>query len=133
MTKSPDGNLLVTLHAPGTARAGTTIPIALRLENRSSEQLELYLRGREATYDFIVTARDGDIVWRRLEGEIVPAILRVDVLEPGQILEFRDTWDQRNNGGEAVAPGYYTIRGAVLSDGSATLESPAFQLRIASK
>ena len=133
MTQLHDRNILVTLHAPKTARVGSAIPITLRIENKSAEPLELYLRGREATYDFIATASDGELVWRRLEHEIVPAILRVDVLEPGQVVEFRDSWDQRDNAGDPVAPGSYTIRGSVLTDGSATLEAPAIPLRITRK
>lgn len=130
MTPSVDGNPLVTLHAPRTATVGTAIPIIMRIENKSDAPLELYLRGRKATYDFLVTASGGDVVWRRLEGEVVQAILRLEVLGPGQILEFRDSWDQRDNAGELVAPGAYTIRGTVLSDGSSTLESAAVALRI---
>ena len=133
MTRSADENLVVTLHALETARPGRSIPITMRIENRSVEPLELYLLGREATYDFTVTASNGDPVWRRLEDEIVPAILRVEVLEPGQVLEFRDSWDQRDNAGEPVAPGSYTIRGTVLTDGSATIESPAIPVRITGK
>lgn len=130
MIRSADEKIVVTLHAQRTARVGESIPITLRMENKSSAPLELYLLGREPTYDFIVTASDGELVWRRLDGEIVPAILRVEVLEPGQVLKFRDTWDQRDNAGELVAPGFYVIRGAVLTDGSSNLESPATPLRI---
>lgn len=130
MTRPLDGNPLVTLHAPESVAAGTAIPITMRVENKSAKPLELYLRGREITFDFIVTAGDGDVVWRRLEGQIVQAILRFEVLAPGQILEFGDSWDQRDNAGEMVPAGLYAVRGSVLSDGSLTLESPAVPLRI---
>ena len=133
MTRSPDENLVVTLHGLETARVGESIPLTMRIENKSGEPFELYLRGREPTYDFVVIGPGGNVVWRRLEREIVPAILRIDVLKPGQVLEFRDSWDQRDNAGQLVAPGSYTIRGAVLSDGSATLDSPAIPLRITRK
>lgn len=130
MTRLAGGNPCVTLHAPETVSTGKPVQIFIRVQNKSAEPLTLYLRGREATYDFVVTARDGGTVWRRLEGEIVPAILRLEVLGPGQTLEFGGVWPQRDNGGELVAPGSYTIRGTVLSDGSAKLESPAISLRI---
>lgn len=130
VTRSVHGHPVVTLGAPESVPAGATISITIRIENKSGKPLELYLRGREPTYDFIVTARDGDVVWRRLEGEVVPAILRVEVLEPGQILYFRDSWDQRDNVGELVPPGSYTMQGTVLTDGSSKLESPAIPLRI---
>jgi hypothetical protein len=130
MTRSADGNPLVTLHAPESVAPGAAIPLTMRVENKSGEPLELYLRGREITYDLIVAVNDGAIIWRRLEGQIVQAILRLEVLAPGQVLEFRDSWDQRDNAGNLVAPGLYTVRGTVLSDGSLTLESSAVPLRI---
>lgn len=130
MTRSVDGNLLVTLHLPETVLAGNAIPITLRIENKSAETVELYLHGREPVYDFVVSTIGGEVIWRRLEGEVVQAILRLELLEPGQILEFRDNWDQTDNAGETVPPGDYTVRGTVLSDGSQTLESAAVALRI---
>lgn len=133
MTRSLDRLPVVTLQAPESVPTGTAIPITLHIENKNAEPLELYLRGREPTYDLIVTARDGDVVWRRLEKEVVPAILRLELLEPGQILYFRDSWNQRDNAGEPVPPGSYTVRGTVLTDGSSTLESPAVPIRIGRK
>lgn len=130
MTPAGGGNPVVTIEAPETVPAGAAIPITMRIENTSSQPLELYLRGREATYDFIVTSADGDIVWRRLEGEILQAILRVEVLTAGQALEFRHTWNQRDNSGKRVAPGSYVVRGILLGEGSLTLESPAVPFRI---
>jgi hypothetical protein len=130
MTRSFDGNPIVTLHVPASAASGAAVPITMRVENKSGVPLELYLRGRDIAYDFIVTASDGDIVWRRLEGQIVQAILRLEALAPGQVLEFRDSWDQRDGAGKLVAPGLYTVRGTVLSDGPLTLESSAVPFRI---
>ena len=133
MTASADANPVVIIHVPENAEAGAAIPITMRVENRSNEPLELYLRGREPTCDFIVTSSDGDVVWRRLEGQIIQAILRFEVLAPGQVLEFRDTWDQKDNAGKRVAPGVYVVRGAVLAEGSSTLDSPAVPLWIKRK
>jgi hypothetical protein len=130
MTPAPDGNLLVTIKAPATVEAGAAIPITMRIENTSSEPLELYLHGREATYDFIVTSSGGDTVWRRLEGQVVQAILRVEFLAPGEALELHDRWNQRDNGGKRVAPGSYFVRGALLGEGTSMLASPVVQVRI---
>ena len=130
MTPARDGNPVVTINAPENVAAGAAIPIIMRVENTSGEPLELYLHGREATYDFIVTSADGDIVWRRLEGEILQAILRVEVLAPGQELEFRHSWNQRDNSGKRIAPGSYVIRGILLGEGSSMLKSPAVPFRI---
>jgi hypothetical protein len=133
MTASAHGNPVVTLHAPGTVPLGTAVAISMRIENKSAEPLELYLRGREPVYDFLVSTIAGDVVWRRLEGEVAQAILRLELIEAGQVLEFRDSWDQRDNAGQLVSPGAYTIRGIVLSDRSSTLESAPVELRIERK
>lgn len=130
MMPAGDGNPVVTIEAPENVPAGATIPITMRIVNTSSEPLELYLHGREATYDFIVTSSDGHIVWRRLEGQTVQAILRVEVLAPGQTLEVGDRWNQRDNSGKRVAPGSYVVRGTLLGEGASRLESPAVPVRI---
>lgn len=125
-----DPNIRLALEIPGRVPAGSVIPITMRLENTSTAPVELYLRGRELTCDFLVTAPGGAIVWRRLEGEVVPAILRLEVLLPGRTIDFRDSWDQVGNSGELVAPGAYSIVGAVLTDGPSRLESAAVALQI---
>jgi len=105
----------------------------MRVENSSAEPVELYLRGRETTVDFVVADASGEIIWRRLENEVVLAILRIEVLLPGQMIEVGDTWDQRDNSGRQVAPGEYSVRGEVLTDGSLTLESASVAFRIDGK
>ena len=130
MPFSSDAKVRLAITIPGTAAVGSTIPVAMRLENASAQPVELYLRGREITFDFLVADARGEIVWRRLEGEIILAILRLEVLVPGQAIEFGDTWDQRDNFGQPVAPGDYSVRGEVLTDGSSTLESASVTFRI---
>ena len=130
MAPSVDTNPVVTLHAPETAPAGTLLYIIMRIQNPSEQKLELYLSGRETVCDLTVTNAAGDVVWRRLEGEVTQGILRLELLEPGQTLEFRETWDQRDNAGLPVPPGTYSVRGAVLTDGSSTLEAGPEVFRI---
>ena len=120
----------LTLRIPERVRAGIVVPIIMLVENTSAKPLELYVRGREMTCDFVVRAPGGDIVWRRLEGEVIPAILRLEVLLPAQPIAFRDSWDQVGYSGDLVAPGVYSVTGAVLTDESSTLESAAITLRI---
>lgn len=129
-TPPMDPNIRLTLRIPERVRAGSVIPIMMRMENTSAKPVELYLRGREMTCDYVVRAPGGDIVWRRLEGEVIPAILRLEVLLPAQPIAFRDSWDQVCDSGDLAAPGVYSVTGAVLTDGSSTLESAAVPLRI---
>lgn len=103
--------------------------VTLRAENVSGESLDLYLQGRTIAFDVVVTDADGSVVWRRLEGEVIPAILRIETLEPGATLELEAHWDQRSNIGQPVAPGRYTVHGEFLTEGD-PLVTPAAPLWI---
>jgi len=127
---SPADSLDFRLDLPTDVRAGDTVPIVLRLENRTARPLELYLRGRTIAFDVIVAREGGQVVWQRLEGEIVPAILQLRVLARGEVLELRTAWDQRTRAGRPAVAGRYVVRGMLLTDGPAALESAPATLRI---
>lgn len=121
---------VVSLDVPASAATGATVPIRLRVRNTTTGPLDLYLRGRDVTFDIAITDSAGDAVWRRLTGEPVQAILQLRTLAAGEVLELSHDWDQRSQRGSPVAPGRYTVRGTVLTDGTTTLESPPAQLEI---
>ncbi len=75
---------------------------------------------------------NGETVWRRLEGELIPAILRIETLELGQVLRLSETWDQRSNRGDSLQPGSYRIRGEVLMDDQ-LLVTPTEPLELVSR
>jgi len=102
----------------------------LRVENPADRPLDLYLRGRAIEFDVVAAADDGRVVWRKLEGQVIPAILRLETLAPGGVLELRTEWDQRTNDGRRVPAGSYTIRGLLLTDSETPLASPPTRLRI---
>jgi hypothetical protein len=89
----------------------------IRLENVGETSLELYLRGRAIAYDILIRNEAGAVVWNRLEGEIIPGIIQVKVLEANEVLELSHEWHQRTNSGGAVEPGVYSATGIVLTDG----------------
>jgi hypothetical protein len=122
-------SLAITLDAPATLAAGRSTTITIRLTNRTDRTLDLSLRGREIVFDLIVSRDDGAVVWRRLEGEVVPAILRLEQLAPGAELVLEATWDGRDQRGRPLPPGNYALRGEVLTDG-ATLVTPERRFRI---
>lgn len=126
---SPD-SLRLALQVPDTVRAGEAVPITLRLTNAGDEPLELELRGRPIAFDVVVEDARGDVVWRRLEGEMVPAILQVRTLPPGDGLELTAEWDQRDREGEPVPPGVYTLRGTLPEARTGPLETPPATLRV---
>ena len=123
-------SLAIELDLPDDVSAGDGVPITIRLRNTSSAPITLHLMGRTITFDLIVTDADGAVVWQRLEDESVMAILRLETLEPGAVVELSHTWDQRTKEGAAVPPGAYTVRGSVPTDQPEPLRTPTEPLRI---
>jgi hypothetical protein len=121
--------LRLEIEVPPRVTAGEPVAITLRATNHGDALLELYLMGRSVTFDMSVADSGGKVVWRRLEGATVPAILQSRILSPGDSLELEHVWNQRSNGGEAVEPGTYTVTGAILTDGP-PLKTPTAPLRI---
>jgi hypothetical protein len=105
------------------------VEVVLRLENPTGSPAVLYLRGREPVIDVRVTRPDGSPVWHRLAGEIIPAIVRIETLEPRGALELRAAWDQRTSAGDPVPPGDYVITAEALTDGP-PLGAPPRRIRI---
>ena len=124
MTAPPPDPLRLELDIPAEARVGSTVPITLRVENIGGRPLELYLRGRTITFDIVVRRADGEVVWRRLEHEIIPAILRLEVLTPHQVLELRADWSLETSAGVPVTPGPYVLQGLLLTEGPALRTAP---------
>ena len=122
-------SLRLELAVPNRARVGEPVPIALRVINVGERPIDLYLQGRTIVFDIVVEGAAGDVVWRRLAGQTTQAILRLEVLAPGDTLELRDTWNQRTNRGVVVGPGTYTLRGLLPTD-ARPLETPPASLRI---
>jgi hypothetical protein len=123
-------SLKFEIHVPAEAPAGEPVPISLRVQNVRAEPLELHLLGRTIVFDVIISDASGRVVWRRLEGQTTPMILRLEMLAPGQALEFQDKWDQRSNGGEPVAPGVYSVEGTLPTDSPRPFKTASAQLRI---
>jgi hypothetical protein len=117
------------IDVPPRVLAGEPVRIVLRATNDGAGPLELYLLGRSVTFDITVAGTDGAVVWRRLEGQIVPAILQIRFLAPGESLELEHAWDQRTNRGEFVGAGTYTVTGVIPTD-SQPLRTPTAPLRI---
>ena len=106
----------VEIVAPATVRMGRPVRLALKVSNTTDRPITLYLQGRPVAFDLVVERRGGGVVWQRLEGATVSAILGVRTLDPGATLELTDTWNQRTNAGKPAEPGDYTVTGSVLTD-----------------
>lgn len=126
---APRVEISVAAHVP----LGEPLPVTVRVTNPGNRPLELHLQGRSITFDIVVRReQDGRMVWRRLHGSALPAILQLRVLAPGESLELSDTWDQRGSDGEQVAVGRYTVQGEVPTDEPEPMRTPVASLRIGS-
>jgi len=114
-------SLRFDLIAPAEARFGRAVPITLRLTNVSPRAVEAHFLGREIAFDIVVSRADGTPVWRRLEGAIVPGILQVRMIAPGETLEWRDVWRPAN-------PGRYRLQGILPADEPEPLRTPWVEL-----
>ena len=119
----------VRLEVPERVDTGEPVRIFLRLDNISDRTLDLYLRGRAIAFDVVIAQEDGTVLWRRLNDEVIPAILRIETLQPGAAIELEHTWDQRASGGTPVSAGEYMIRGEILTE-AAPLVTASESLRI---
>jgi hypothetical protein len=115
---------------PRSVPAGKPVQIRLRVQNLTERSIDLYLRGRTTTFDVVVSRSGGEIVWQRLEDEIIPAIVHLRTLAPAERFELVAVWDQLTKQGKRVEPGDYTARALLLTEGE-PLETPSTPFRIA--
>jgi len=116
-------SLRFTVAAPAEARVGDAVAITLRLTNTGGRPVELYLRGREVAFDISVTDHAVVVVWQRLAGAVIPGILQVKVLGPGETLELKDVW-------RPAAPGAYSVQGVLPTDEPEPLRTPVAPIRV---
>lgn len=122
-------SVAVTLSVPAEVPEGEPIRARLLVENRAQRHIDLYLRGREPTFDLTVTGPGREVAWRRLEDLIVPAIVQLRPLGPGQSFELTATWDQRSHDGTPVRGGRYVFLAALLLE-QGTLDAPPVTVTI---
>jgi uncharacterized protein (DUF58 family) len=116
---------------PQRVQVGQTVPITLRVTNHSQTAAYLYSQGRPTAFDLVISSRaDGKPVWRRLEKATITAVLQIRQLQPGEVLEFTDSWDQRDDKGRRVPAGDYCVVGILPTDPPAQLRSRPEILRI---
>ena len=122
--------MTLDLVLPDTVHVGDSVPITLRVTNTGRRPATLYSQGRPTAFDILVAKADGKLVWHRLNDAVISAVLEVRELAPGEVLEFTDSWDQRDDGGHVVAAGEYRVTGVLPGDPPGELRSRPAQLRI---
>lgn len=109
ITIGPGLPLRLTLEVPKETQASHRVSLKLRIENISGKVLNLTVG--YAPYDFLVTTLDGMEVWRWSYAKAFPLAAMSLTLQPGEVKEYAEAWDQLDNEGYPVSPGTYTVRG----------------------
>jgi len=128
--RPPPDSLRLTLVAPESVRVGQPVPLVLRLTNVTDRPIEAHFLGRTIAFDVVIAREDGAVVWRRLAGAAVQGILQIKTLAPGETLELKDMWRQRDASGKAVPPGTYNLQGVLPTDAPEPLRTPPAHLRV---
>jgi hypothetical protein len=132
--RSADGwsmkDIRVELEAPSRVRPGDPVPFVLRLTNDGAHETDATFVGRSITFDVIVADAHGREVWRRLDGMVVPMILQLRTLAPGEVVELANVWDQHHRDGTPLPPGEYVVIGEIPTGDADPLRAPAVRLRI---
>lgn len=108
--------LKVEIDVPSQATRGRPLPLRLVVHNSSSRPVWLETGDSAYAFDFVVSDSMGAEVWSRLHSrrsDPVPMIIRSHPIAAGDSVVFTDSWSQRTNGGEAVTPGRYWVRGTL--------------------
>jgi hypothetical protein len=103
--------------------------MVLRLHN-DGPAADLVLQGRPVAFDLVVTRPNGTPVWRRLAQAVIPAILVLRQLGPGESLAWRDSWNQVDDQGDPVPPGDYLVTGRLPTEPGTHLATPPARLRL---
>jgi intracellular proteinase inhibitor BsuPI len=124
------GQMKLELALPDTVQSGQAVTITLRVINQSQEAASLYSQGRPTAFDLVISRPGGTQVWSRLKKAVIVSVLQIRELAPGQVLEFTDSWDQRDDTGRLVPPGDYSVVGILPTDPPDQLRSPPETLHI---
>jgi hypothetical protein len=117
-------SMRVEMLVPRSVARGRPVAMKLRVSNTSDRPITLYLQGRPIAFDIVIQRSGGEVVWRRLAGATVSAILGVRTLAPGEALDLEETWKQRTQTGKRAEPGDYIVSGSVLTDGEPIRAGP---------
>jgi hypothetical protein len=109
---------------------GVVVSISLIVVHPGPDMLELYLLGRAPTFDVEVRNEGERVVWRRLAGAALQAIVRLRVMGPSEQFVLHASWDQRDDAGALVPAGDYRLRGLLLTDRPEPLATAPVPLRI---
>jgi len=102
------GPFTITLTIQPVALRGDTVPITFAIKNISTETATVMLGGAP---EAISQVKRGDVeIWNWATGKAFPAVLpSPQSVAPNETRTYDLSWDQKDNSGNQVAAGSYTI------------------------
>jgi hypothetical protein len=109
-------------------KVGEAVPLTFSVTNtQTSSRILKFASGQE--FD-IEISRDGREVWRWSNGKMFPQMVRILPLGPGEVLQFKETWDQQDNEGHLLAPGDYMATAYLKLMGAEQPVAPSLKIKI---
>lgn len=106
--QSPAGDLLQGIKADHFAyKLGEPVRLTYAVRNRGSKPITLSFSSAKQ-HDIWITRGDTE-VFRFSKGRMYATMLTTLVLQPGQTKSFDFTWNQKDNNGQDIGPGTYTV------------------------
>jgi hypothetical protein len=99
-------SLQISLTTRSISRGGEMVPMTFKVENIGTRTV--FVTSGEPEADAQV--RQGDaLIWQWSFGKEFPSILNGLSIEPGQSKTYALNWNQKDNEGNQVSPGSYTV------------------------
>jgi hypothetical protein len=111
-------------------KAGDPVMLTLTVTNPGATPVTLQFPSAQQ-YDFEVR-RGGQAIWRWSAGRMFTQALTSLTIGPGEKRVFTQTWNQRDDNGQAVAAGSYEAVGTLTTMDRPQPQSPPLALRIGS-
>ncbi len=100
-------SLQFSLTTLNIVRSGEEVPISFTVKNTGSLRFEMFTGLPEAT---IQVCQGESEIWNPYYGRAFPALAYQFILPPGEAKSYPFSWSQRDNSGNQVATGSYTVK-----------------------
>ena len=83
-------------------------PLPLTITIAASEPITLYYRTTQR-FDIVISDPEGKVVWRWSKDKAFAEVLEQVSLKASETLSFDESWDQKDDNGQPVPTGNYTV------------------------
>jgi hypothetical protein len=105
--------LLYTLTSRDVVDQGEIVPITLTIKNTGSGLFEVLLGSPEISLQVL---KDNDEVWDPAFGLAFPGVVHQLSIPAGETKTYEFSWDQKDNTGNQVLPGVYSIKASFIGN-----------------